>query len=98
MKYSSFKYSEFILAFQLQFGTYEAESERFRWERREKRHFSEWFSRQLDLLYFGHLADVKFLKSVLKEILTLFSMGYFKNATVCWGGGIMDPPCNFGVS
>ena len=25
MKYSSLKYSEFILAFQLQFGTYEAE-------------------------------------------------------------------------
>ena len=29
MKYSSLKYSEFILAFQLQFGTYEAESEHF---------------------------------------------------------------------
>ena len=34
MKYSSLKYSEFILAFQLQFGTYEAESERFRWEKK----------------------------------------------------------------
>ena len=29
MKYSSLEYSEFILAFQLQFGVYEAESERF---------------------------------------------------------------------
>ena len=38
------KYSEFILAFQVQFGTYEAESEHFRWEK-EKRHFNEWFSR-----------------------------------------------------
>ena len=44
MKYSSMKYSEFILAFQVQFGTYEAESEHFRWEK-EKRHFNEWFSR-----------------------------------------------------
>ena len=44
MKYSSLKYSEFILAFQLQFGTYEAESEHFQWEK-EKRHFNEWFSR-----------------------------------------------------
>ena len=33
MKYSSLKYGEFILAFQLQFGTYEAESEHFRWEK-----------------------------------------------------------------
>ena len=33
MKYSSLKYSEFILAFQLQFGTYEAENEHFRWEK-----------------------------------------------------------------
>ena len=32
INYSSLKYSEFILAFQLQFGTYEAESEHFRWE------------------------------------------------------------------
>ena len=30
MKYLSLKYSESILAFQLQFGTYEAESEHFR--------------------------------------------------------------------
>ena len=44
MKYLSLKYSEFILAFQVQFGTYEAESEHFQWEK-EKRHFSEWFSR-----------------------------------------------------
>ena len=44
MKYLSLKYSESILAFQLQFGTYKAESEHFRWEK-EKRHFTEWFSR-----------------------------------------------------
>ena len=35
---------ESILAFQLQFGTYEAEIEHFGWEK-EKRHFNEWFSR-----------------------------------------------------
>ena len=29
---------------------------------------------------------------VVQAVLTLFSMGYFKNTTV-WG-----PPCNFGVS
>ena len=33
-KYSSLKYSEFTLAFQLQFETYEAESEHFRWEKK----------------------------------------------------------------
>ena len=44
MKYSSLKCSEFILAFQVQFGTYEAESEHFRSEK-EKHHFNEWFSR-----------------------------------------------------
>ena len=32
MKYLLLKYSESILAFQLQFETYEAESEHFRWE------------------------------------------------------------------
>ena len=42
--YLSLKYSESILGFQLQFGTYEAESEYFRWEK-EKRHFNERFSR-----------------------------------------------------
>ena len=62
------EYSEFILAFQLQFGTYGAESEHCRWEK-EKRHFNEWFSRQVDLLYFGYLAVVRFLKPVFKEIL-----------------------------
>ena len=31
-----------------------------------------------------------------QQNLTLFSMGYVKNTTV-WGG-IMAPPCNFGVS
>ena len=44
MKYSSLEYSEFILLFQLQLGIYEAESERFRWEK-EKRNLNEWFSR-----------------------------------------------------
>ena len=33
--YSSLKYSEFILAFQLQFGTYEAESEHFSMRKRK---------------------------------------------------------------
>ena len=33
MNYLSLKYSESIPAFQLQFGTYEAESEHFRWEK-----------------------------------------------------------------
>ena len=42
--YSSLEYGEFILAIQLQFGTYEAESEHLRWEQ-EKRHFKERFSR-----------------------------------------------------
>ena len=59
MKYLSLKYSESILAFPLQFGTYEAEIEHFRWEK-EKRHFNKWFSRSLDLLYFGYLADLRF--------------------------------------
>ena len=44
MKYSSMEYSELIQAFQLQFGIYEAESERFRWEK-EKHHLNELFSR-----------------------------------------------------
>ena len=44
MKYSSLEYSELILDFQLQFGIYEAENERFRWEK-EKHHLNEWFSR-----------------------------------------------------
>ena len=34
INYSSLEYSEFILAFQLQFGTYEAESEHFQWEKK----------------------------------------------------------------
>ena len=38
------EYSELILAFQLQFGKYEAESEHFRLKK-EKRHFNKWFSR-----------------------------------------------------
>ena len=48
MKYSSLEYSEFNLAFQLQFEIYEAESERFRREK-EKHSLKEWFSRQGDL-------------------------------------------------
>ena len=43
MIYSTLEYSELILVFQLQFGTYEAESN-FQWKK-EKRHFNEWFSR-----------------------------------------------------
>ena len=42
MKYSSLGYGEFILAFQLQYRIYEAEGERFRWEK-EWRHLNEWF-------------------------------------------------------
>ena len=34
MKYSWLKYSEFTLAFQLQFETYETESEHFQWEKK----------------------------------------------------------------
>ena len=68
MKYLSLKYSESIVAFQLQFGTYEAESEHFRWGN-NKQHFNEWFSRKVDLLYFGYLADLRFLKPVFKGIL-----------------------------
>ena len=53
MIYSTLEYSELILAFQLQFGTYEAESEHFRWERKTPfqrvvfkitRHFIFWLS------------------------------------------------------
>ena len=40
MKYLSLKKSESILASQLQFGTYEAESEHFRLEK-EKRYFNK---------------------------------------------------------
>ena len=75
---SSLEYSEFILAFQLQFGTYEAESEHFRWEK-EIRHFNKWFSRQVDLLYFGYLAVGRFLKPVFKKILN--NLDGFKAAT-----------------
>ena len=77
-EYSSLKYSKFILAFQLQFGTYEAESEHFRWEK-EKLHFNERFSRSVDLLYFGYLADLRFLKPVFKGILN--TLCAFKAAT-----------------
>ena len=57
VKYSSLKYSEFILAFQLQFGTYEAENEHFRWEKKNAISTS------------GHFADLRFLKPVFKGIL-----------------------------
>ena len=72
------KYSEFILAFQQQFGTYETESKHFRWEK-EKRHFTGWFSRKVDLLYFGYLVDLQFLKPVFKGILN--TLYVFKAAT-----------------
>ena len=68
IKYSSLEYSEFILAFQPEFGTYEAKTEYFLWEK-EKRYYNEWFSREADLLYFGYLAVVRFLKPVFKKIL-----------------------------
>ena len=41
MKYSSLKYSKFILAFQLQFGIYEANSEHFRWEKENASSFQD---------------------------------------------------------
>ena len=52
MKYSSLSCSEFILAFQLQFGIYEAESKHFRLEEtpfqrvvfKISRHFIFWLS------------------------------------------------------
>ena len=78
MKSSLLKYSKFILAFQPPFGTYEAESEHFRWEK-DKHHFNEWFSRKVDLLYFGYLADLRFLKPVFKGILNTSCV--FKAAT-----------------
>ena len=78
MNYSSLKYSKFILAFHLQFGTYEVESEHFRWGKL-KRHFNQWFSRQANLLYFGYLAVDRFLKPAFKEILN--SLYVFKAAT-----------------
>ena len=34
IKYSLLEYGEFTLAFQLQFGTYEAESRHFQWEKK----------------------------------------------------------------
>ena len=34
MKYLSLKYNESILAFQVQFETYEVESEHFRWKKK----------------------------------------------------------------
>ena len=75
MKYSSLEYSEFMLAFQLQFGIYE--SKHFRWEK-EKRHFNEWFSRFGYLYGFQDLV-IQFLKPGFKEILkTLY---VFKAAT-----------------
>ena len=78
MKYLSLKRNKSILAFQLLFGTYEAESEYFQQEK-EKHHFNEWFSRQVDLLYFGYLADLRFLKPVFKGILN--TLYVFKAAT-----------------
>ena len=76
IKYELLEYDEFILAFQLKLETYEAESEHFRWEK-EKRHFNKWFS--VDILYFGSLADVRFLNPVFKEISN--NLYVFKAAT-----------------
>ena len=76
MKYSSLKYSEFILAFQLQFGTYEAKSEHFRWEKEFQRVV---FKISRHFLYFGYLADLRFLNPVFKGILNTLCV--FKAAT-----------------
>ena len=48
INYSSLKYSEFVLAYQQQFGTYEAENEHFQWEK-ERRHFNELLSSVMTL-------------------------------------------------
>ena len=41
--------------------------------------FNEWFSREVDLLYFGYLAVDQFLKPVYKEMLN--NLYTFKTAT-----------------
>ena len=78
MIYSTLEYSELILAFQLQFGTYKTKNEHFRWEK-GKCHFNEWFFKISRPLYFGYLADVRFLKPAFKE--TLNNLYVFKAAT-----------------
>ena len=47
--------------------------------KKKKRHFNEWVSRKVDLLYFGYLAVDRFLKPVFKEILN--NLYVFKAAT-----------------
>ena len=68
MKYLLLKYSEFILAFQLQFGTYKDESEHFRSQKR-KTPFERMVFKISRPFIFCYLADVRFLKPVVKEIL-----------------------------
>ena len=79
MKYSSLKYSEFILAFQVQFETYEAESEHFRWVKERKAPFQRVVFKISRPLYFGYLDDLGFLKPVIKGILNTLCV--FKAAT-----------------
>ena len=69
------KYSE---TFQLQFETYEAESEHFRWEK-EKTPFQRVVFKISRPLYSSYLADLRFLKPVFKGILN--TLYVFKAAT-----------------
>ena len=78
MNYLSLKYSESIQAFQQALEHLKPKVNIFDGEKK-KRHFNEWFSRQVDLLYFGYLADLRFLKSVFKGILN--TLYVFKAAT-----------------
>ena len=79
MNYLSLKYSESILAFQVQFGTYEAESEHFRWENKKKTPFQRVVFKISRPFIFGYLADLRFLKPVFKGILN--TLYVFKAAT-----------------
>ena len=81
MNYLSLKYSESILAFQLQFGTYKAETVKVNiFDGKKKNAIStSGFSRLVDLLCFCYLADLQFLKPVFKGILN--TLYVFKAAT-----------------
>ena len=78
MKFKLLEYSKFILPFQLQFGTYEAESEHFRCGKR-KTSFQRVVFKISRPLYFGYLPDVRFLTPVFKEISN--NLYVFKAAT-----------------
>ena len=77
INYSSLKYSEFILAFQLQFGIYEAETGHFRWEK--KTPFQRVVFQISKPFIFCYLAVDRFLKLVSEEILN--NLYVFKAAT-----------------